>query len=243
MHRHVHHKLGRVVALKTEIDAWRQTRARSPDPISRYASTPPTAAARSIAVLPFASTGSDTADDYFADGLTEEVTIALAKVQALRVTSRRSAAAFRNSSAGARKLRRAQGVCEVFVTLDRNLEFQQNIKILSFGIVVVRARSNRIADLAPHIPNILQAANQVGTFRIVTMHVWAKSAKSGRRVNWNDYHKADILRVILMGDIALTIGRSVHLTPAARCLSDMERKLRRRPPRRECAGQYSHRSV
>ena len=110
MHRHVHQKLGSVFALKTEIDAWLQTRARSPDPNSRSASTPPTAAARSIAVLPFASTGSDTADDYFADGLTEEVTIALAKVQALRVTSRRSAAVFRNSSAGARKIAEQLGV-------------------------------------------------------------------------------------------------------------------------------------
>ena len=66
-------------------------------------------------------------------------------------------------------LRRAHGLCDVFVTLDRNLEFQQNIKILSFGIVVLRAHSNRIADLAPHIPEILQAANQVGPGRIVTV--------------------------------------------------------------------------
>jgi hypothetical protein len=64
-------------------------------------------------------------------------------------------------------LRRAQGVCDVFVTLDRNIEFQQNVKILSFGIVVVRARSNRIADLSPHIPSILLAANEVGPGRIV----------------------------------------------------------------------------
>lgn len=66
-------------------------------------------------------------------------------------------------------LRRAQGVCEVFVTLDRNLEFQQNIKILPFGIVVVGARSNRIADLSLHIPNIPQAVNQVGPGRVVTV--------------------------------------------------------------------------
>ena len=54
-------------------------------------------------------------------------------------------------------LRRAHGVCDVFVTLDRNLEFQQNIKILPFGVVVVRAHSNRIADLAPHVTSILEA--------------------------------------------------------------------------------------
>jgi hypothetical protein len=33
-------------------------------------------------------------------------------------------------------LRRSHGMCDVFVTLDRNLEFQQNIKVLSFGVVV-----------------------------------------------------------------------------------------------------------
>ena len=58
-------------------------------------------------------------------------------------------------------LRRAHSACEVFVTLDRNLEFQQNIKILPFGVVVVSARSNRIVDLVPHITSILQAACRV----------------------------------------------------------------------------------
>lgn len=58
-------------------------------------------------------------------------------------------------------LRRAHSVCDVFVTLDRNLEFQQNIKVLSFGVVVVRARSNRVADLAQHITSILNAADLV----------------------------------------------------------------------------------
>jgi hypothetical protein len=66
-------------------------------------------------------------------------------------------------------LRRAHGVCDVFVTLDRNLEFQQNIKVLPYGIVVVRSRSNRIIDLTPHIPAILLAASQVGPGRAVTV--------------------------------------------------------------------------
>jgi predicted nuclease of predicted toxin-antitoxin system len=66
-------------------------------------------------------------------------------------------------------LRRAHGLCEVFVTLDRNLEFQQNIRVLPFGIVVVRSRSNRIVDLTPHIPGILLAVTQVGPGRVVTV--------------------------------------------------------------------------
>jgi TolB-like protein len=110
VHRHVHHKLGRVFALRSELDAWRQTRSHSPGRIPSPAITPPPASPRSIAVLPFASTGSDAQEGHFADGLTEEVTIALAKVQALQVTSRRSAAAVRATNAGARVIAARLGV-------------------------------------------------------------------------------------------------------------------------------------
>ncbi len=110
VHRHVHQKLGRVFALETEIDAWRETRARRPEHISPSASTLPPASVRSIAVLPFNSPKSDSQDDYFAEGLTEEVTSALAKVQALRVTSRRSAGVFRNTNAGAKAIAERLGV-------------------------------------------------------------------------------------------------------------------------------------
>ncbi|MFZ1389376.1 MAG: hypothetical protein WBP46_17480 [Thiolinea sp.] len=37
---------------------------------------------------------------------------------------------------------------DVFITIDGNLEFQQNFKNRSFGTVVVRAVSNRFQDLA-----------------------------------------------------------------------------------------------
>jgi hypothetical protein len=65
-------------------------------------------------------------------------------------------------------LRRAHSVCDAFVTLDRNLEFQQNSKVLPYGIVV-RSRSNRMIDLTPHIPAILLAASQVGPGRAMTV--------------------------------------------------------------------------
>lgn len=68
-------------------------------------------------------------------------------------------------------LRRADSVCEVFVTLDRNLEFQQNIKMLPFGVVIVCVHSNRIADLAPYIASILEAANHVRPGQIEKVRV------------------------------------------------------------------------
>ena len=58
-------------------------------------------------------------------------------------------------------LRLARGNCEVFVTLDRSLEFQQNIRGLPFGVVVVRAVSNRIDSLLPLVPLILEAVMRI----------------------------------------------------------------------------------
>jgi hypothetical protein len=45
---------------------------------------------------------------------------------------------------------------EVLLTADQNLPFQQNIAGYSIGIIVLKARSNRIQDLRPLIPAIRQ---------------------------------------------------------------------------------------
>lgn len=66
-------------------------------------------------------------------------------------------------------LRRASTVCQVFITLDRNLEFQQNIKALAIGIVVVSAVSNRIAGPRPLIPSILAAAARANPGQAITV--------------------------------------------------------------------------
>jgi len=58
-------------------------------------------AARSIAVLPFANVGKDTATEYFADGMADELTTALARVPGLKVAARSSSFTFRDQSVGA----------------------------------------------------------------------------------------------------------------------------------------------
>ncbi|MCC7126049.1 MAG: DUF5615 family PIN-like protein [Acidobacteria bacterium] len=58
-------------------------------------------------------------------------------------------------------LTRASGHCDVFVTMDGNIEWQQNLAGLAFGVVVVSAPSNRIADLRPLVPEILKACDMV----------------------------------------------------------------------------------
>src|SRR5690349_16527795 len=49
------------------------------------------------------------------------------------------------------------GECDVFITMDQSLRYQQILRGRPFGIVVLRARSNRLADLAPLIPALLAA--------------------------------------------------------------------------------------
>lgn len=53
------------------------------------------AAISGVAVLPFENASGDTASNYFADGMTDELAIGLAKVQGLRVASRTSSYTFR----------------------------------------------------------------------------------------------------------------------------------------------------
>jgi TolB-like protein/Tfp pilus assembly protein PilF len=56
------------------------------------------AAAKSIAVLPFVNMSADPENEYFTDGIAEEIINALTKVQALRVASRTSAFAFKGKN-------------------------------------------------------------------------------------------------------------------------------------------------
>jgi TolB-like protein/tRNA A-37 threonylcarbamoyl transferase component Bud32/Tfp pilus assembly protein PilF len=55
----------------------------------------PVAQIRSVAVLPLANIGGDTQDEYFSEGMTDELANALSKLPGLRVASRTSAYAFK----------------------------------------------------------------------------------------------------------------------------------------------------
>src|SRR5690554_6201401 len=46
---------------------------------------------------------------------------------------------------------------EVLVTVDRNMEYQQNIPASGLALIVIRARSTRVLDLLPAVPSLLDA--------------------------------------------------------------------------------------
>src|ERR1039457_3559671 len=50
---------------------------------------------------------------------------------------------------------------DVFLTMDRNLEFQQNLAALPIAVLVVEAVSNRMEHLVPMVPGILKELNHI----------------------------------------------------------------------------------
>ncbi len=67
----------------------------------------------SIAVLPFDNLSSDPENEYFSDGMTEEIINALTSVQGLKVTARTSSFAFKNNKQDIRKIGKELGVSMV----------------------------------------------------------------------------------------------------------------------------------
>ena len=43
----------------------------------------------------------------------------------------------------------------VFITVDRNLYFQQNLSAFNIAVLVLAARTNRLADLKPLVKDVL----------------------------------------------------------------------------------------
>ena len=69
-----------------------------------------TSASKSIAVLPLVNVNGDSLNEYFSDGMSDEIMVALSKVPGLRVASRTSAFAFKGKRLDAREIGRRLNV-------------------------------------------------------------------------------------------------------------------------------------
>ena len=61
----------------------------------------------------------------------------------------------------------ASGRFEVFLTVDSHLASQQNVISLSFGIIVLVARSNRMEDLRPLMSRVREQISTMPSGRLV----------------------------------------------------------------------------
>jgi predicted nuclease of predicted toxin-antitoxin system len=64
-------------------------------------------------------------------------------------------------------LRLADDGFDVFVTLDTNLVYQQNLTARKIGIVILRARSNRLGHIGPHFPACVEAVRAIKPGEII----------------------------------------------------------------------------
>ncbi len=103
VHRLHHEKLGSVYAFQSELDSWLVSRR------DRLENEPPPAEGdfgRSIAVLPFTDMSREKDQEYFCEGVAEEMINALSRIRGLRVASRTSAFHYRRAGAGVREIGR-----------------------------------------------------------------------------------------------------------------------------------------
>ncbi len=58
---------------------------------------------------------------------------------------------------------------DVLVTADQSIEYQQNLDAVGVGIIVLAAVTNRIEDLLPLVPSLLQALSTVRPGEVLTV--------------------------------------------------------------------------
>jgi eukaryotic-like serine/threonine-protein kinase len=86
------------------------TALRTPMVVASAASAPTAHTERSVVVLPFENVSADPENEFFSDGLTDEVITDLSRVKALRVIARSSSMPYKRSTASLREIGDALGV-------------------------------------------------------------------------------------------------------------------------------------
>jgi len=68
-----------------------------------------------------------------------------------------------------RLLRRISGDFNVFITIDKSIQHQQNLAAFDVGLVLLRVRSNDIADVEPVLPRLFARWSEIrpGTLLVI----------------------------------------------------------------------------
>lgn len=66
-------------------------------------------------------------------------------------------------------LQNAQLEFDAFVTVDRNLAFQQNLPKFNIAVIVLSAQSNRLQDLCLLVPKLIDSLNNLKPGQLITI--------------------------------------------------------------------------
>ena len=56
---------------------------------------------------------------------------------------------------------------QVFLTVDRGIEYEQNLRHRTIGVVVIHSKSSRLDDLLPHTAEILKVVGLIRSGQLV----------------------------------------------------------------------------
>jgi adenylate cyclase len=101
------------LAFMADVKRFVAARAEPPTPSARAEATPAPADELSIAVLPFVNMSADPEQEYFSDGLTEELLNQLSQLRELRVIGRTSCFAFKGKNEDLRVIGQKLGVAHI----------------------------------------------------------------------------------------------------------------------------------
>jgi len=60
---------------------------------------------------------------------------------------------------------------DCFLTVDRNLQFQQNVVGLTIGVVILHAQGNDLSSLQPLMPNVRSVLDQLTPGQVVNVRL------------------------------------------------------------------------
>jgi|SRR5579863_7213255 predicted nuclease of predicted toxin-antitoxin system len=56
---------------------------------------------------------------------------------------------------------------EIFVTMDKGMEYQQNLRGRGLAVIILRAKSNQLADLLPYVSDCLERMKSIKPGEVV----------------------------------------------------------------------------
>jgi adenylate cyclase len=129
------------------------------NPLSVLSTTPARAARLSVVVLPFANLSGDTAQDYFADGVTENLTTELARIRNSFVISRATAFTYKNKAIDAKAIGKELGVRYV---LEGSVQRDQNRARVNVQLIDAESGAHIWADrFEEQIADLFKLQDQV----------------------------------------------------------------------------------
>ena len=66
---------------------------------------------------------------------------------------------------------------DALVTVDKSLRHQQNLSICPFGVIVLRAKTNRITDLLPLVPELRAVLDEIRPGEVREIGVTTEDSK------------------------------------------------------------------